>query len=169
MPAGAFNRAASDSRSDVLTYTSAPLTADLSVAGQIEVALHCQCDRPSFDLSITLSEVLPNGTVYPLTQGYGRFEVPAQQWSTCRLTLQPTCFLLVVGQALRLSVSAACFPAYAVNPGTGEADKDSRLINAKITTISLQASHEATQVLLPLSYPNSPGSDSQGTLGNAGS
>ncbi|MEM6427068.1 MAG: CocE/NonD family hydrolase [Cyanobacteria bacterium P01_D01_bin.128] len=151
MPAGAFNRAAIDSRSDVLTYTSVPLQAELAVAGQIEVALHCQCDRPTFDLSITLSEVLPDGTVYPLTQGYGRFEVPAQQWSTCRLTLQPTCFALPVGQALRLSISTACFPAYAVNPGTGEADKDSRLINAKITTISLQASHGATQILLPLS------------------
>jgi putative CocE/NonD family hydrolase len=100
----------------VLTYTTAPLTAPLAIAGQVTVTLSCEVDCPSFDLSATLSEVFPAGNVYPLCQGYGRFKTKAAQ-AQYQLPLQATCFCLAVGHALRLSISAACFPAYAMNPG----------------------------------------------------
>jgi predicted acyl esterase len=38
--------------------------------------LTCQADAPSFDLSAVLSVVEPDGRVYNVTQGYGRFDRP---------------------------------------------------------------------------------------------
>ncbi|HEY9887667.1 MAG TPA: CocE/NonD family hydrolase [Candidatus Obscuribacterales bacterium] len=155
IPAGAFNRAALDCRSDVLTYTSAPLPAALAIAGQVEVVLTCRCDRPSFDLSVTLSEVSPDGAVYPLTQGYGRFGQIPDQWGSCRLLLQTTCFQLAAGQALRLSLSAACYPAYDLNPGTvQQPSAPSPLMAAQITTMQVQClGDDATVLWLPVVPP----------------
>ncbi|WP_204141655.1 CocE/NonD family hydrolase [Halomicronema sp. CCY15110] len=148
LPAGSFNRAAIDGRSDVLTYTSDPLPQTLAVAGHGEISLYCQCDRPSFDLSLTLSEVRPDGTVYNLTQGYGRFTGPPNVWQTHRVKLQPTCFSCAPGQALRVSISAASFPAYTVNLGGAIAHPDSSLIDAQIITLSVNCNHPQSYLLL---------------------
>lgn len=137
IPPGPFERSHLDDRSDVLTYTSAPLTAAMAIAGDVTVTLLCQADAPSFDLSAVLSVVEADGRVYPFTQGYGRFDYPAGAYHPCGLALQPTCITLAAGQALRLSVSAACFPAYGLNPGTGAAPGDSDPFDARIITLSL--------------------------------
>ncbi|MEM9768102.1 MAG: CocE/NonD family hydrolase [Cyanobacteria bacterium P01_D01_bin.71] len=148
-PSGACDRAAIDGRSDVLTYTSDPLEQDLAVAGHIRVSVSCQCDQPSFDLSVVLSEVRPDGSVYNLTQGYRRFVHTPNIWQTCKLTLHPTCFVCLRDQALRLSISAANFPAYTVNSGREVSDRNSRLIDAQIITLSLNCSSLNSYLLLP--------------------
>ncbi|MBE7384300.1 MAG: CocE/NonD family hydrolase [Leptolyngbya sp. SIO1E4] len=139
IPSGSFDRSALDCRSDVLTYTSSPLTEPLSVAGHVEVVVCGRCDRPSFDLCCTVSEVMANGSAYILTQGYRRFTTQSNDWATYRLTLQPTCFCIPAGHALRLSISAAGYPAYALNPGTGESAASSRLMDAKVITVAIQS------------------------------
>ncbi|MBW4465480.1 MAG: CocE/NonD family hydrolase [Pegethrix bostrychoides GSE-TBD4-15B] len=116
-PAGAFERSAIDCRTDVLTYSTEPLEADLHLAGEMSVTLNCAADTPSFDLCAILSEVKQNGTVYNFTQGYRRVIASPNAAATHQITLQPTCICLGSGSALRLSISAACFPAYALNPG----------------------------------------------------
>ncbi|MEM6838445.1 MAG: CocE/NonD family hydrolase [Cyanobacteria bacterium P01_C01_bin.120] len=150
LPAGAYNRAAIDGRSDVLTYTTDLLEQDLSIAGHIRVSVSCQCDRPSFDLSIVLSEARPDGSVYNLTQGYRRFVHAPDSWQICKLTLHPTCFMVQRGHALRLSISAASFPAYTVNPGTEVSDRDSHLIDAEMITLSLNYRSPDSYLLLPI-------------------
>ena len=150
IPAGSFDRSALDCRSDVLTYTSLPLTESLQVAGEIRIVCYCKSDRPSFDLCCTLSEVFPDDVVYPLTQGYRRFTSEAEIWSSCTLSLQPTCFCLPPGNSLRLSLSAACYPAYAFNSGTGTAPAHSRLMDARVITIALQVgTNSKTHLALP--------------------
>lgn len=71
-PAGSFDRAALDGRSDVLTYTTAPLSAPWRVMGTPVLTVYLQADAPSFDLSAILSKVEPDGRVMNLSQGYGR-------------------------------------------------------------------------------------------------
>jgi predicted acyl esterase len=63
--------------------------------------------------------------------------------------LQSTCFSCAAGQALRVSISAASFPAYTVNPGKAIAHADSRLIDAQIITLSVNCSHPQSYLLLP--------------------
>ncbi|OKH37178.1 S15 family X-Pro dipeptidyl-peptidase [[Phormidium ambiguum] IAM M-71] len=137
-PAGAFERSAIDCRTDVLTYTTAPLTEDLLIVGDVFVEIYCRADKPSFDLSAVLSEVRSNGNVYNFTQGYVRVQ-PNQSTQPVKIELQPTCIKITAGNQLRLSLSAACFPAYPVNSGTGSKNKETRLIEAEIMTISVQS------------------------------
>ena len=115
-PSGSFERSALDSRSDVLTYTTELLSHELAVAGQVLVSLHVESNAPTYDLCAVLSVVHPDHRVFNLTQGYKRIFDNAGH-KLVRIPLQPICFRLVAGQALRLSLSAACFPAYTVNPG----------------------------------------------------
>jgi predicted acyl esterase len=137
-PAGAFERSQIDSRTDVLTYTTAPLTQDLLIVGDVFVELYCSADKPTFDLCAILSEVQNNGNVYNFTQGYLRVK-PNQSTQPLTIQLQPTCIKIAPGNGLRLSLSAACFPAYPVNPGTGSLPKETQLIEAEIITISVQS------------------------------
>ena len=173
-PAGPFDRTQIDCRSDVVTYTSAPLETDLHLAGEIIVELHCSADALSFDLCAVLSEVKANGGVYNFSQGYlrireeatasgqqaeGRREqnqdlvipVVACQSSAFRLTLQSTCICIPKGSAIRLSISAACFPAYAVNGGTGELPDQANLMDARVITVTVYSqSDRLSQIMLPV-------------------
>lgn len=155
LPAGSFERSPLDCRSDVLTYTTPVFEADLHLAGEPVVTLSCQADAPSFDLCAILSTVQANGSVYNFTQGYLRVD-PAtpHQAQSITIALQPTCICIPQGSALRLSLSAACFPAYVVNPGTGTAPAESQLSEARIITISVQTGGDRPSHLqLPVAEP----------------
>ncbi|MGB3512512.1 MAG: CocE/NonD family hydrolase [Microcoleaceae cyanobacterium] len=131
-PAGSFERSELDCRTDILTYTSEFLTEDLHIAGDIFVEVYCTADTSTFDLSAVLSEVKADGNVYNFTQGY--IKVVSNDLPV-KISLQPTCIKIEKGNAIRLSLSAACFPAYLINPGIDKPPGEVRLIDAKIITI----------------------------------
>jgi uncharacterized protein len=147
-PCGSFDRSALDCRSDILTYTSDPLEQNLLLVGNITVELACVADTESFDLCAVLSEVKPNGSVFNFSQGYCRKKASPGERQLVRFDLQPTCMRIPQGSAIRLSVSAACFPAYPVNPG----NQDQRAIAAQIMTIALYP--QDSKILLPLLDPS---------------
>lgn len=147
-PAGSFNRAGLDDRSDVLTYTLSPLPQPLSVAGEIELELWCVADAPSFDLSAVVAQVVVGDTgaesVFNLTQGYCRVDRPTADPALAltapirvTLALQPSCFTIPAGAGLRLSLAASDFPAYAVNGGTGASAAESRLMDMRVITLGI--------------------------------
>jgi uncharacterized protein len=160
IPGGSFERSHIDCRSDVLTYTTAPLAADLHIAGDVVVEVWCSADKPSHDLCAVLSQVQPDGSVYNLTQGYLNVDVESAQPTLLRVQLQATCCKIPKGHALRLSLSAACFPAYPMNPATGSplGSVDAkrlvvrhRLMDAQIITLTVFCgSDKRSQVLLPV-------------------
>ena len=138
-PGGSFDRASLDCRSDILTYTSAELAEELCLVGATVVEVYCTADAPSYDLCAVLSVVYPDGKVYNFTQGYIRIDsqdVPIQ------IPLQETCIRINPGNSLRLSLSAACFPAYPVNSGTGTLPKQARLIELQIITVTIKSGAE---------------------------
>lgn len=149
MPSGSFEQSPLDYRSDILTYTSEPLTADLHLAGDVAVEIYCTADSRSHDLCAVLCEVHPNGNTYNLTQGY--LHVESSQQEPLQIQLQATCVRIAKGNAIRLSLSAACFPAYPVNPGTGSPLNTTRLMDAQIITLTVHSGEEfPSQVLLPV-------------------
>jgi putative CocE/NonD family hydrolase len=136
-PCGSFDRASLDCRSDILTYTSTPLTEELVLVGESSIEVDCRADQPSFDLCAVLSEVKPNGSVYNFSQGYRRVN-PDEPVQPLKIVLQPTSIRIPQGSAIRISLSGACFPAYPVNSGTGELAGETRAIAAQIITIVVQ-------------------------------
>lgn len=150
IPSGSFDRASLDCRTDILTYTTEPLSQDLSLVGEMIALIYCTADTPSFDLCVILSEVHPNGSAYNFSQGYVRIN-PGQSTNPVQIALQPTCICLKQGNALRLSLSAACFPAYPVNAGTGIAAGDTHLTDQQIITVTVFCGGDrSSQVLLPV-------------------
>ncbi len=145
-PSGPWDRAAVDARSDVLTFTTAPLTVALQLVGSPELVLRIEADTTAFDLCAVLSEVV-GSQVLPFSQGYCRVRTPNPD-QRYHLQLQPICICLPVGHCLRLSLSTACFPAFAVNPGTGQQPETASLLDAQVITLTLQ--HAGTHLSLPV-------------------
>ncbi len=133
VPAGCFERSALDARSDVLTYTTELLAQPLAWAGVAIAELSLDTEARSFDLCAVLAVVQSDGQVFNLCQGYMTMSQPTT--APIRLPLQACCAQLETGQRLRLSLSAACFPAYPVNPGTGVPPSQADPFEAQIITL----------------------------------
>ncbi|AFY47607.1 putative hydrolase, CocE/NonD family [Nostoc sp. PCC 7524] len=148
--AGVFERSHLDCRSDVLTYTTEPLTTDLHLIGDTFVEISCVADQPSYDLSAVLSQVYPDGKVYNITQGYLHCKDGINH-ITRKIQLQTTCVRIAQGNALRLSLSAACYPAYVMNSGNSSVLSSDSLLSSQIITLTISCGGEhSSQVLLPV-------------------
>ncbi|MDA9503411.1 hypothetical protein XI09_00830 [Bradyrhizobium sp. CCBAU 11386] len=134
-PMGPVDRRVADERGDVLTFTTETLEQAMEVVGEPEVELDLSCDRPSFDLSCILSVVKPDEMTLQISSGYAHYRNAAP--GRYRLTLAATCATLNKGERLRLSIAGADYPAYPVNPGTGEDPVISPKTHAVVTTIAV--------------------------------
>lgn len=149
IPSGSFERSGIDGRSDILTYTTEPLAEDLLVIGDSFLIIYCVADTISFDLSAVLSEVFPDGDVYNFTQGYIRID---SNQLPIKIPFQTTCKTVAQGNCLRLSLSGAYFPAYALNTGTGKLPHEEQLIDAKVITLTVMSQSDKPSYLsLPIS------------------
>jgi putative CocE/NonD family hydrolase len=134
-PPGPVDRTTIDARPDVLTYTSAPLTAPLQFAGAPEALLRLQSDSKSIDASCVLSRVDASGRAFHLTEGYRHFAHAPD--GAASIPLRPVCATLQPGERIRLSVAGASFPNFPVNPGDGTDPAAARLDQARVITITL--------------------------------
>ena len=149
-PGGSWERSSLDCRSDVLTYTSAPLESDLHIAGEVEIEVYCSVNKPSWDLGAVLSTVQADGKVFNFTQGYIRVSIESNKIELVKISLQATCMYINPGDRLRISFSCACFPAYPVNPGNGKLPHESRLMDMQIITASIYSGADyPSQIMLP--------------------
>jgi uncharacterized protein len=136
-PLGPADRSAIDARGDVLTFTTEPFVQGARLAGDVVARLWLTADAPSVDISCTLSRVTAAGTALTLTQGYRHLAAGALPGPVI-VPMRATCTSLAPGESLRLSIAAACFPAYPVNPGTGRAPTEASLDEARITTLGIR-------------------------------
>jgi uncharacterized protein len=137
-PPGPVDRAAIDARADVLTFTGPPLAMPMTVAGDIEAALHVVSDAASFDVSCVLSRLAPDGRAMPLAQGYRLVKAGNDLQEPVGVPMRATFCTLNPGDRLRLSVAAACFPAYPINPGTGADPTTTATGKARIITLGVR-------------------------------
>lgn len=141
--AGPVDRTMIDTRTDVLTYTSAPLAAPLDLAGPVGVTLAISADAPSFDLHAILSELPEAGGVFELTSFYTRLSNPGE---TTELAMRPICAHIPAGSRLRLSLAAGAFPAFPVNSGTGKPVAEERLIDQRVIVLTLRHAGSALKL-----------------------
>jgi len=147
-PQGIFERGKLDDRADVLTYTSEPLLASLTLVGVPQLVIKIHSDRPSFDLAVTVSQIRPDQQISPFSHGYGH---SAQAEATLAIPLQATCITLTKGDRLRVSLSGASFPAYPVNPGTGQRPTHAHLADQQVITLTVANSPDfMAQLQLPV-------------------
>lgn len=136
MPPGPIDRSVTDERGDVVTFTTPPLGRDITVAGGSAAEIAVTCDRPSFDLACVLSRVTPDGQAFQIASGYAHFRDPGAR-SLFAVPLDATLATIPAGERLRLSISAAAYPAYPVNPGTGGDPGSTPKSAALVTTLRI--------------------------------
>lgn len=153
-PAGPLERSAHEQRPDVMTFTTAPLTAPLRLAGDVTAELFVSADAPQFDVACTLSRVTSDGRSYELASGYAHVAAPAADGAV-RVPMRATCVSLRAGEALRLSIAGAAFPAYPVNPGTGGDPTTATRLEARVITLGVRCGG-ATPSALVVSMAPSP-------------
>jgi uncharacterized protein len=116
-------------RSDVLTYTSAPLASDIDVVGPLKMILYASSSAVDTDFVARLSDVLPDGRALQLQNGILRarfrnsdgepellepgriYRLEIDMWATANRFRK--------GHRIRVDVSSADFPRFDRNSNLG--------------------------------------------------
>ena len=112
-------------RSDVLVYTTPPVSADLEITGPVSVDLWASSSVESTDFTAKLIEVFADGQAVTLCQGVVRTGVGVAHPRTpgaayCHeIDLWATSVVVKAGHRLQLQVSSSEYPTYDLNPNTG--------------------------------------------------
>jgi hypothetical protein len=128
--AGAMDQRVTQSRPDVLVYTSAPFTEGTEVTGPIIPTLYVSSDAKDTDFTIKILDVYPDGRAYNLDEsiqrmryreGYDRPPVWMENGTVYKVTFQPlnTSNWFAPGHRLRIEVSSSNFPRFDRNLNTG--------------------------------------------------
>ena len=147
-----------EERSDVLVYSTAPLTEPLSFAGNAKAELFVSANTPDADWIVKLIDVHPDGTSYNLAVGIlrGRYRESESHsklltpGETYKITvdLGPIAAQLAAGHQLRIDICGAYFPLFDRNPNTTEG------IFGKGTAIATEtvfhSSVKPSRIILPI-------------------
>jgi hypothetical protein len=115
-----------EGRSDVLVYTTPPLTEDLEVTGPVSAVLYVVTSSPSADFTAKLVDVHADGVAYNVSEGIIRRSYrPETALATSEpvevtIALWPTSMVFRKGHRIRLEVAGSNFPRFDRNPNTGE-------------------------------------------------
>ena len=142
---GPFDQRQVQSRSDVLTYTTARLEADTELTGPIVLHLYAATDASDTDWTAKITDVYPDGRAINITEGNIRarfrksiYDAPELLASgriyAYTIELLPTSNVFLQGHRIRLEISSSNFPLWDRNPNTGHAQgQDAELRIARQT------------------------------------
>ena len=140
---GYFNRKTIDERLDVGVFQTKSFEENKKFLGTPILQASVKCDRSSFDICLALSLVSENEAIAnQFSTGFLRVkDAPINKKNDYKISMHPTNISIIKGTKLRLSISAAAYPAISVNPGS-EIKKDGPpSINHKIITLNFDLSN----------------------------
>ena len=128
--AGAMDQRGTESRPDVLVYTSDPFKDGIELTGPITPTLYVSSDAKDTDFTVKILDVYPDGTAYNLDEsiqrmryrdGYDKPLVWMEKEKVYKVTLQPlnTSNWFAPGHRIRIEVSSSNFPRFDRNLNTG--------------------------------------------------
>ena len=137
---GIFNRDFIDKRLDVGVFQTNSFQDDHQISGIPILETYVKSDKKSFDLCVALSLVNEEEkTVNQFTTGFLRVKnSKTDAENKYKVAMHPTNISLLKGTKLRLSISAAAYPAIGVNSGFGDDKLGAPTINHKIITLSFE-------------------------------
>ena len=131
---GSFDQRKIEERSDVLVYSTEPLTEGIEVSGPVEVTLYISSDAKDTDFTVKLLDVYPDGRAFNLDEtiqraryreGYDR-EVWLEAGRVHKVVVGPlnTSNYFAAGHRIRIEVSSSNFPRFDRNLNTGGRNYD---------------------------------------------
>jgi uncharacterized protein len=142
-------RALVESRKDVLTYTTAPLTEPMEIVGAVKVVLAAISNRTDTDFTVRLCDVYPDGRSMLMSQGTRRLRfrdsysspqigVIANEYQVI-VDMTNLALTLLPGHALRLDVSSSIYPQYDLNLNNGGAMYTAGDTLVALNTVSIRS------------------------------
>jgi uncharacterized protein len=138
-------------RADVLTFTSAPLPADLYVVGTPLLQLSHSCDNRYNDLFVRLSEVDARDRSRNVSDGYLS---ATPDYRNIRIELDAIAHRFRAGTRIRVLIAGGSHPRFVRNLGTGEPSISGRRLAAATHTVHL-GDGGTSRIVLPAG-PNPP-------------
>lgn len=156
---GAIDQRPIESRSDVLTFSTAPLEHETEVTGPIVAKLYAASSATDTDFIVRLIDVYPDGMAYNLSEGIIRARFRRSIWEPPQLLkpnqvylytieLLPTSNVFKQGHRIRIHVTSSSFPMYDRNPNTGHEQGMSAELQVARQTIYHDPEHPS-HILLP--------------------
>ena len=148
-----------ETRPDVLTFTSEPLSEPLEITGPLSATLHIESDAPDTDFTVALVDVFPDGRVNLIQDGIQRAALRDQDAG--RQLLEPgkvyvidvdmwsVSYEIPTGHRLRIEVSSSDFPRYDRNPNTDAPFGHSATVRKAQQTVHHDAARPS-HVVLPV-------------------
>jgi uncharacterized protein len=148
-----------ESRSDVLGYTSEPLTSPVAIAGPVQMKLFAATDGRDTDWMIKLVDVYPDGFAMNIAEGMlrARFRKGVDKMELLQpnqvyeydIAMAATANVFQPGHRIRVDITSSNFPQFDRNPNTGEDLGASNVTRTAAQTVR----HGATQtshIVLPV-------------------
>lgn len=157
--AGPYNQAPLENRSDVLIFSTAPLTKPLEVTGDLKAVIYASSDAPDTDFTAKLTDVYPDGRSMLIADGIIRARyrnslsrpelmTPGTVYRF-EIDLWATSIIINTGHRIRLAVSSSNYPRFDVNPNTGGDTFDKTTMVKAANTIYYNTTYPS-HVLLPV-------------------
>jgi len=140
-------------RADVLTFTSAPLPADLYAVGTPLLQLSHSCDNRYNDVFVRISEVDTRGRSRNVSDGY---ICGTPDSRNIRIELDAIAHRFPAGSRIRVLIAGGSHPRFARNLGTGEPLISGRRLAAATHTVHLGDGGTSRIVLPAGPRPPSP-------------
>jgi hypothetical protein len=158
-PAGPVDQRPTESRDDVLVYTTAAFPKDTEVTGPVSLELYVSSSAVDTDFTGKLVDVWPDGAAENLLDGIlraryrnfmeqGEFMNPGEVYKLT-INLWSTSNVFLAGHKLRLEVSSSNFPRFDRNLNTGE-DQSRGTRMVKATNIIYHDPDHPSALILPI-------------------
>jgi uncharacterized protein len=123
---GPFDQGTLEMGNNVLVYTSDPVVRAVEFFGTPRIQIYAATSASHSDLSAKLVRVTAKGRAEFLTIGIARSSwlfrnasYSADEIHLWEFALEPTAFMLLPGERLRLEIASSAFPLYDRNPSCG--------------------------------------------------
>lgn len=153
-----YDRGRLDNRSDILRYRTAPLEADIEIAGHPVVTLFAATTAPDVDFFVHLIDEDPAGSALEVCHGMirARYRNGLDRPSLIEpgdvlqyeIKLSATAVRFRAGHRIRLEIASSYFPMYARNHQTGGDDLFETDLQPATQTIHHDAQHPS-RITLP--------------------
>jgi hypothetical protein len=156
-------------RSDVLTFTSAQLSAAMTVLGQVSIELFAASTAKDTDFVVRLEDVAPDGTAIKLGSANGgvlrtRYRkgfdrevlLTPNRIERMTINLGDIGHQFAVGHRLRISITSSAYPMISINPNTGKSIASDMSTPVKAIQTIYFGNKQASRLILPVSPGKAP-------------
>jgi uncharacterized protein len=156
---GPYDQTALDTRSDVRTFSTGPLFADIAVRGRVKLDLRISCTRPDADIAVRLVDEYPDGRSMLINDGIRRlrfrngytqaaesFMSPGEVY-TVEVGLPFVDYTWKAGHALKVYISGNSSTRWDVNLQNGGTMYAAGDTNTAVITIHHSAQYPSRAIL----------------------